>query len=299
MLSEAFGDLSIADDCFSEKTEAKTEADINDPINYLPLDNSKCWFLNSQQGDNDKELLRMSADYKYFTKDFDVALKYYQKFLETSEHKASYKLSISDSIIRCGLKSTSVPRDFLVDLLHNYSLPLVTNFGEQLQFWNLSIKVYAGCGKYAKQYFRTSVLLCDAVDTAESWEYLAMAEVADMYNNFRLGCLTRSIYIITEQIKISHGFICERMRVKALNLQKILEQSYSESATKMAKDYVCFDLQGSSFQNMADADEQPVHNCKNLEKLKDADEQDSTIVNFIKKFSWLFDDKLSDIMSYI
>ncbi|VDK61277.1 unnamed protein product [Anisakis simplex] len=298
MLSDAFGDLL----CFDEdegvfdnssrrqNKEAETQLDIE---RYEPVQQpSKCYMFTNV----------LVVCHTLLILSFNLIFQSYDEMLNGWNHKSSYRCSIIDSIIRSSLKIRPLNKHNLVNLLHNDLSPLITNFGEQLQYWALSLEVYKAIGDFGRDYLRNAILLCASVDIAEHWlklmEATSLGGIISNVSRFRLGCLCRAVYLLETECSISRGFMRDinKKKLEAVMLKLKAEFSDGEKV-ECAKKEVCSGLSKSELvDGSAGSELAPPHDCKMKTRYKDCDEQNRIIKHFIETFHWLFDERLSDVI---
>ncbi|VDM47667.1 unnamed protein product [Toxocara canis] len=296
MLSEAFGDFTFDDDeLVSERKDERERDELIGPTEYEAVKHFSKWFLDTKMASQHKdvrELASFKAALAYHEKDFDSALQCYKEMLKAGDHKNSYRYAVIDSIIRSALKSCSADMHAIVSLLHDEIFPLITTYGEQLQYWALSLEVYKKIGGFSWKYLQNAILLCASVDLAEHWMMLADTDFDDIQNGvkrFRLGCLCRALCLLEFRALNSRGIVRDISKKKTVDLRQQLHTEYGAEKVNAAKLKMC--VRGVK----TEMDVSPIsfaapHDCKMKGMLKEYQEQKNIISQFLNTFKWLFEE---------
>uniref|UniRef100_A0A914CWP5 Uncharacterized protein n=1 Tax=Acrobeloides nanus TaxID=290746 RepID=A0A914CWP5_9BILA len=143
--------------------------------NYTAFDNSDEWFLKTTpeniDGLDKREFLHSVASYYYSNGKFALAYEKFCELLNVGGHNRACRLSILDSMIRCLIKETSQNLDSIKPSLEQHLQeiePLVSTYGEQLQFWELKASIPHHIVSNF-EIFKTTVLLCSSCDCSKFW----------------------------------------------------------------------------------------------------------------------------------
>ncbi|EFO22627.2 hypothetical protein LOAG_05854 [Loa loa] len=283
MLSELFDELIIDSDDFN--VDNRSRLNYTDPYLYVPLDRSPRWFLNDNlhnNGNKTREFVQNRAAFAYLHGDYITSMDIYFHLLEneTKNGSSSSIFALIDSIIRCGLKIAPINGPQLLSFLQKLHA-LVSTQDEQLQYWAESLEVYLAAGISTSDYLRNAILLCASVDLPEFW-VLISKNAPDCFANLRIGSLCRAIYIL-ENLLPSKTICFDSHDFKQMKAE--LQGLCSKEKLSEAKAAVCIDLVRSEKANTA------VNRpslCKAV--LKDKKAEDMMILEFIRRFYWLFTD---------
>lgn len=293
ILPEAFGDFCLANDESAEESKSnKAKCDI-DPSEYVAVNHPSKWFLNaklSSQLKDARELVYYRAACAYDEGNFEASLQKYKELLETGEHNNSHKFAIIDSIIRCGIKSSGVDPSSLLSLLHDQLLPLVASYGEQLQYWSLSLLVYKNSNSFFDKYLWNAILLCTTVDSSEHWTALANADLTAFrwYNpNFHLGCKCRALRLMRMRASTARSFVREKSIRMAFEMEKELLSQYSIEQVQLATSKMRPRIVKASEVDTNDSLPAP-HECRLKGMFRDEKEQKLLISRFVDCFPFIF-----------
>uniref|UniRef100_A0A914BW74 Uncharacterized protein n=1 Tax=Acrobeloides nanus TaxID=290746 RepID=A0A914BW74_9BILA len=266
--------------------------------NYTAFDNSDEWFLKTTpeniDGLDKREFLHSVASYYYSNENFALAYEKFCELLNVGGHNRACRLSILDSMIRCLIKETSQNlnsiKPSLVQHLQGIE-PLVSTYGEQLQFWELKASIPHHIVSNF-EIFKTTVLLCSSCDCSKFWRLFEKIP-SETNSNFRIGILCRVWSLLKQEAENSSGFVRENFQTKALKAEKFLRENFEEEKITEARKHVCFDLEKISSECTNLADQPPPHKVKNTGSARNRQEQEKIFEDFMKKFSWLFVDNVN------
>lgn len=295
MFSEAFDNFCLEDEDITFEGDKQTKREPIDVANYEAVERPPKWFLNTTlalQHKDTREVDYFKAALAYYDKNFDEALQCYKQMLEAGDHNISHRCAIVDSIIRSALKSSSTDIHAVVSLLHEELLPLIHTYGEQLQYWTLSLEVYMKVGGFESKYLRNGILLTASIDLAEHWTLLSEVNfdrIQSGVTHFRLGCLCRALYLLERRASNSRNFVRQISEKKVLSLREKIHDEYTAEQVNVAKAEMC---KGSVRRDIEDSpnDCPPPHDCKMKGMFKDDREQKRIIKHFLHRFRWLFEE---------
>ncbi|VDN05443.1 unnamed protein product [Thelazia callipaeda] len=212
MLLELFSEFTI-DSGDNRDVESSDRCNITflNPSLYVPFDQSAEWFssknldLDNLDVRRTQEIFQNQAVLAYFRGDYITAMDvcyflfkcmkkrplvlqnlYFQIYLKMSENETlrTGDFAVTDSLIRCGLKLSPINGPQLLAWLEKLN-KLVSTYGEQLQYWTLSLHVYLATGTNSTEYLRNAILLCASVDHPYHWTLLshALPVIAHHFSN--------------------------------------------------------------------------------------------------------------------
>lgn len=297
MLPEFFATLVIDEDKVgTDSNVGRRVVKFDGPEDSVLLQRPAGWFLSDNlclhDDDKAREILQYRATYAYFREDFSTALDIYLQLLENDVLKRSSRFEMIDAIIRCELKILPFNGPKTFSLL-NELCSLVSSFGQQLQYWSLSLEVYLMANSNVFGYLRNAILLCASIDLPDYWIALSRTPL-DSCTNLRIGSLCRAMCLL--KARVSTKTECfdvwdvKRIKVELQDLCNDTKLSEAEAA-------VCNDL-------VKTTTEVKLFNSSGLPDflkgvLKNEEAQAIMIRNFYHRFIWLFSDFNEDLIDVL
>ncbi|KAF8383648.1 coa-4 [Pristionchus pacificus] len=277
---ECFADFEL------DEVEQKEKLRWITPEEYKAEDHTDGWFMREEQHKliDKRDVLSQRASYLNRLGRHDEALEIHEELKRDYGHKGGFRFMAEDACLSTALLIPSYPSTSLLSMLDTLR-PTVTNYGDQLQYFNLCSKVYYRSGDWPL-FLRSLIFLTSYLDMTDHWEDMTKLPKELCGPNFSIGCLVKTSLLINFQLGMSRGFVTKKLKKDEERIRKNIAEMKRDKVDIAYREMDKTVVKGTTNDDLS----RPAHLCRWTEgSMLTLSSSYSILDSFLSNYSWLLE----------